>query len=89
MTSPTTTQTENGHQLTTTRLNRGALAGLVVSALSAGIGLFLLPTLRAAGWSFQLAFWALVGLEFLAAIGVAVSVLNLYEERPSSSSRSA
>ena len=58
-------------------LNRLAVAGLVLSTLVAIVGLFALPTLRANGLSFGQAFWALVALEFFAAVGVAVSVLRL------------
>lgn len=74
------TQGDGDEQLTPPRLNRTAVVGVAVSALVAAIGLFLLPTLRAAGWSFQLAFWVLVGIEFLAAIGVTISVMHLHED---------
>lgn len=58
-------------------LNRLAVAGLVASTLVAIVGLFALPTLTANGLTFGQAFWSLVALEFLAALGVAVSVLRL------------
>ncbi|MFB6111634.1 MAG: hypothetical protein ABEJ35_03765 [Halobacteriaceae archaeon] len=66
-------------ELTPRRLNRRAVYGLVLSTLVAAVGLFLLPSLRAAGLSFRVSFWALAGLEFLAAVGVAISVLRLYD----------
>jgi hypothetical protein len=62
-------------------LNRLAVAGLVASTLVAIVGLFALPTLRANGLSFGAAFWSLVALEFVAALGVAVSVLRLRNRR--------
>jgi hypothetical protein len=58
-------------------LNRLAVVGLVVSTLVAIVGLFALPALTANGLSFGQAFWSLVAIEFLAALGVAVSVLRL------------
>jgi hypothetical protein len=46
---------------------------------AATLGLFLLPTLRSVGLSFWVAFGSLLALEFAAFLGVAVSVLRLYE----------
>lgn len=81
MSSEPTTETDvDEEDLTPPRLNRRAVYGLVASVLVAVVGLFLLPTLREAGWSFRMAFWSLVGLEFLAAVGVGISVLSLYDE---------
>jgi hypothetical protein len=63
------------------QLNTRAVVGLVASVVVGVIGLFLLPTLRDLGLSFPVAFWSLLALEFLAFVGVAVSVLRLHEER--------
>lgn len=59
-------------------LNRGAIVGLVVSFFIAAAGMFALPGLRAAGFTSRVAFWLLIGIEFAAAVGVAVSVRALY-----------
>ena len=67
--------------VTVKRLNTRAVAGLVASVVVGVVGLFLLPTLRDLGLSFWTAFWSLLALEFLAFLGVAVSVLRLHEER--------
>jgi len=69
----------NGDDLAVERLDRRAVAGLVVSVAAATLGLFLLPTLRSVGLSFWVAFGSLLALEFAAFLGVAVSVLRLYE----------
>jgi hypothetical protein len=58
-------------------LNTTAVVGLVVSVIVAVAGLFALPTLLGGGLSFGIAFWFLCGVEFVAAIGVIVSVTNL------------
>jgi len=62
-------------------LNTRAVVGLVLSVGAGVVGLFLLPTLRELGLSFGVAFWSLLGLEFLAVVGVTVSVLRLHEKR--------
>ena len=62
-------------------LNARAVAGLVLSVGAGVVGLFLLPVLRNFGLSFNIAFWSLLTLEFLAVIGVTVSVLRLHGKR--------
>ena len=62
-------------------LNARAVAGLVLSVGAGVVGLFLLPALRNFGLSFNTAFWSLLTLEFLAVIGVTVSVLRLHGKR--------
>lgn len=60
-------------------LNRGAIVGLVVSFFIAAAGMFSLPGLRAIGFQSRVAFWLLIGIEFIAAIGVTISVRALYQ----------
>ena len=67
--------------LTVEELNERAVVGLILSVTTGVVGLFLLPTLRSFGLSFNVAFWSLLVLEFLAVIGVTVSVLRLHEKR--------
>ncbi|PSQ41455.1 hypothetical protein BRD14_06395 [Halobacteriales archaeon SW_5_68_122] len=62
-------------------LNARAVVGMVLSVGAGVVGLFLLPVLRNFGLSFNIAFWSLLTLEFLAVIGVTVSVLRLHEKR--------
>ena len=62
-------------------LNARAVVGMVLSVGAGVVGLFLLPVLRNFGLSFNIAFWSLLALEFLAVIGVTVSVLRLHEKR--------
>ena len=64
------------------QLNTRSVVGLVVSVMVGVAGLFALPAIRQSfGLSFQQAFWPLLAVEFLAFVGVAVSVLRLHEER--------
>ena len=68
--------------LTVYELNTRSIVGLVGSVVVGVIGLFALPALQQGfGLSFQEAFWPLLAVEFLAFVGVAVSVLRLHEER--------
>jgi hypothetical protein len=67
--------------LTVEELNTRAVVGLILSVATGVVGLFLLPALRSFGLSFNVAFWSLLALEFLAVIGVTVSVLRLHEKR--------
>ena len=67
--------------LTVEELNERAVVGLILSVATGVVGLFLLPVLRSFGLSFNVAFWSLLVLEFLAVIGVTVSVLRLHEKR--------
>jgi hypothetical protein len=63
-------------------LNTGALAGLVLSVAVGVAGLFILPALRSVfGLGFQAAFWLVLAVEFLAAVGVSVSILRLFRQR--------
>ena len=72
----------NDDDLTVYELNTRSIVGLVVSVAIGVVGLFALPALqRSLGLSFQEVFWPLLAVEFLAFIGVAVSVLRLHEER--------
>jgi hypothetical protein len=57
-----------------------SVVGIVVSTLLAVVGLFALPTLTAAGLAFSTAFWLVCGVELAAALGIAISVLNLHKE---------
>ena len=59
-------------------LNRAAVAGLVVSFFVAVAGLFSLPVLTTLGLDSRTAFWLVIGVEFLAAVGVGLSVRALY-----------
>lgn len=63
-------------------LNRRSIAGIVGFAGLGVVGLFVaLPIFQALGLEFQPAFWLTLAVEFLAFVGVAVSVLTLYRER--------
>ena len=63
-------------------LNVSALVGLVISVGVAVVGLFILPTLQSVlGLDFFPAFWLTLAIEFVAFVGVAVSVLRLHRER--------
>ena len=57
--------------------NRSATVLLVVSVLVGLASLFALPTLRSFGFSFWVTFWGLIGVSFLAAVGVTYAVLEL------------
>jgi len=57
--------------------NRPALMLLAVSVLVGVAALFALPALQAIGLTFWVAFWGLMGIEFLAAVGVTYAVLQL------------
>ena len=72
----------NDDDLTVYELNTRSIVGLVASVAIGVVGLFALPALqRSLGLSFQEVFWPLLAVEFLAFVGVAVSVLRLHEER--------
>ncbi|WP_254837981.1 hypothetical protein [Natronomonas marina] len=73
--------TNGEEELAVEELNVRAVVGLVASVAVALVGLFALPALRSFGLSFWVAFWSLLAVEFLAFLGVAVSVLRLHEER--------
>ena len=60
------------------QLNRRSLAALIVSVALAAVGLFALPPLRAQGLSFMEAFWTTIAIEFVALVGVVLSVMTLY-----------
>lgn len=62
-------------------MNRRSVAGLIASVALAIVGLFALPPLRAAGLTFMEAFWTTIAIEFVAFVGVTVSVLTLYRAR--------
>ncbi len=66
--------TAPGHSRTD---NRPALILLAVSVLVGIAALFALPALQAIGLDFWVAFWGLMGVEFLAAVGVTYAVLEL------------
>lgn len=57
--------------------NRPALVLLAVSVLVGVTALFALPALQAIGLGFWVAFWGLMGVEFIAAVGVTYAVLQL------------
>jgi hypothetical protein len=59
------------------RENRPAMVLLAVSVLVGIAALFALPTLQSLGLSFWVAFWGLIAVEFLAAVGVTYAVLEL------------
>ena len=60
-------------------LNRLAVAGFALAVVVAVVGLFALPTLRAAGLSFRAAF-AIIGVaELAAAFVTALAVYHLYD----------
>ncbi|MFB6118053.1 hypothetical protein [Halosegnis sp.] len=62
-------------------LNRSAIFSLLVSVAVAVVGLFVLPALRSwLGLAFWPAFLTVLAVEFVAFIGVAVSVLRLHRE---------
>jgi uncharacterized membrane protein len=63
-------------------LNVRALVGLVVAVAVAVVGLFALPTLQSAlDLDFFPAFWLTLAVEFVAFLGVAISVLRLHREQ--------
>ncbi len=77
-----TRMSDNDDDLAVYELNTRSVVGLVVSVVVGVAGLFALPALQEVfGLSFQQAFWPLLAVEFLAFVGVAVSVLRLHEER--------
>lgn len=59
-------------------LNRVAVVGLVGSFFLALVGLFVLPAIEALGYDTEAAFWAVLAVEFVAAVGVGVSARRLY-----------
>jgi hypothetical protein len=64
-------------------LNTRAVIGLVASVVLAVVGLFILPVLEDGfGLAFGPAFGITLVIEFVAFVGVAVSVLRLHRERP-------
>jgi hypothetical protein len=64
-------------------LNTNAVVGLVASVALAVVGLFILPVLENSfGLAFGPAFGITLVIEFVAFVGVAVSVLRLHNERP-------
>lgn len=63
-------------------LNTRAVVGLIASVALAVVGLFILPVLENGfGLGFGPAFGIALVIEFVAFIGVAVSVLRLHTER--------
>jgi len=63
-------------------MNRSALVGLVASVAVGVVGLFVLPLLESTfGFGFGTAFGLVLAIEFVAFLGVAASVLLLYQER--------
>jgi hypothetical protein len=62
--------------------NLRAFVGLLVSVFVGVVGLFALPAVqRVFGVGFGPAFAIVLGIEFLAAVGVIVSVLRLHRKR--------
>lgn len=59
------------------RIDRRVLAGIVFLTLAASAALFGLPALRAAGFTFDEAFWSIAAVELLAAFGIAVLIFHL------------
>ena len=59
------------------RIDRRVLAGIVFLTLAASGALFGLPALRAAGLSFDQAFWMIAAVELCAAFGIAVLIYFL------------
>ncbi|MFB6168406.1 MAG: hypothetical protein ABEJ43_06115 [Haloferacaceae archaeon] len=59
------------------RIDRRVLAGIVVLTVAASVALFGLPALRAAGFTFQTAFWSIAAVELIAAFGIAVLIFRL------------
>lgn len=59
------------------RIDRRVLAGIVALTLAAGAALFGLLALRAAGLSFESAFWSIAAVELIAAFGIAVLIFRL------------
>lgn len=57
--------------------NRPALMLLAVSVLVGVAALFALPALQSLGLDFWVAFWGLMAVEFVAAVGVTYAVLQL------------
>lgn len=66
--------------LTPSSLNIGAVAGLVVFGLVAAVALFGLPLMLEYGIGFMTAFWFLSAVEFICALGVAVSAMKLFSD---------
>ena len=60
-------------------LNRLAVVGLIGSFFVALAGLFALPAATAVGFTSRNAFWVVLVIEFLAALGVGVSARKLYD----------
>jgi hypothetical protein len=76
------TQPDRTDDLAPATTNRRALAGLVGSVALGVAGLFALPAIRSAfGLDFGAAFWLVLAIEFVASLGVVVSVLSLYRAR--------
>jgi hypothetical protein len=59
------------------RIDRRVLAGIVALTLAASAALFGLPVLRAAGLSFEVAFWSIATIELIAAFGIAFLIFRL------------
>lgn len=62
-------------------LSMRSMAGLIAFAGLAVVGLFALPVFQSFGLAFRPAFWLVLGVEFVALIGVVASVLTLHRER--------
>jgi hypothetical protein len=62
-------------------LNFRSLTGLVVFAALGAAGLFVLPLFQRLGLAFRPAFWLVLAIEFVALVGVVVSVLTLHRAR--------
>ena len=58
-------------------LNWFAVAGLIASFALALGGLFVLPAVETLGFTTRNAFWAVLAVEFVAAIGVGISARKL------------
>ena len=61
-------------------LNTRSVVGLGVCALTALVGIFLIPTLQEPSGGLNVRFWTMAALELLAMGGVVYFVLNLHEE---------
>lgn len=59
-------------------LNRAAVVGLITSFFLAMAGLFVLPAFEIAGLGSRGAFWLVLAVEFVAALGVGISARKLY-----------
>lgn len=51
---------------------------MIVSFFVAAAGMFALPAFTSLGLQSGVAFWLVLGIEFVAAVGVAISVRALY-----------